>query len=268
MKIIDSHCHLDFEPLSLELGAVVERAYTAGVDRMINVGASLRGSEKSVAIANNYPNIWASIGLHPHEAETILDIGSTIERLRGLAKNDKVVAIGEIGLDYYPPNGDQRAVTGEEREKQKELFSAQLELANELQLPVIFHVRDAWEDFFKIIQNKKDKIQKGGVLHCYTGDEKIAKRLVGLGFYIGFTGLVTFKNANTAQIKEAAKIVPLDKILVETDAPFLAPEPHRGKTNEPAYVLEVAKKLAEIKGVSLTGVAETTTKNAEKLFGV
>lgn len=270
MKLFDSHCHLDFEPLSTEMAEVIERAYKSGVAKMVNVGASMRGSEHSVEIANQYPNIWASVGLHPHEADTILDFEGTMEKISALAQSDKVVAIGEIGLDYYSVASDGRQVTRAEKEAQKKLFIAQLKIAEELNLPIIFHVRDAWEDFFSIIGNCKLEIGNCplGIVHCFTGDSKIAQKLVRLGISVGFTGFVTFNQDKFNQIREAVEAVPMNYILIETDAPFLAPEPYRGKVNEPAYVLEVAKKVAELKKISLDEVAETTTKNAEKLFNI
>ena len=262
MKLIDSHCHLDMEPLATEKEAAIERAYKAGVAGMINVGSSLRGTRRSVELAESYPNIWASVGLHPHDASTVLDIESVTEELRALAGSEKVVAVGEIGLDYFSP---EKPLTSEEITAQKGLFAAQLELARELELPVIFHVRDAWEDFFEIVG--KHGI-KEGVVHCYTGDEKVVGKILDLGLYVGFTGFVTFDQAKFDHIREAACEVPLGKILVETDAPFLAPEPYRGKTNEPAYVVEVAKKIAELKNTTPDEVADVTVRNTETLFGI
>lgn len=262
MKLIDSHCHLDFEPLSEDIGGAIERAGQAGVTKMINIGTSLHRSKRSVEIAEYYQNVWASVGLHPQDAGEISSIDEALEELRRLAENDKVVAIGEIGLDYSQIQNEKEKI-----KNQKEVFVKQLELAKELNLSVIIHIRDAWDDFLEIIQNKKYKRQKG-VIHCFTGDEKIAKKILDLGFYLGFTGFVTFEQSKFDHIREAVKVTPLDRLLVETDAPFLAPEPYRGRTNEPAYVLEVAKKVAELKGLTFEEVAKSTTKNAEKLFGI
>jgi TatD DNase family protein len=268
MKFIDSHCHLDFEPLSGDIEGAIERAGRAGVTKMINIGTSLHRSRRSVEIAEFYPSVWASVGLHPQDAGELEEIGTAINELKVMAKSERVVAIGEIGLDYY--SSIENPVSSLVKKKQKELFIKQLELANELKLPVIIHVRDAWEDFFTIISNLEFRISNSpkAVLHCFTGDEKIAGKLLDMGFYIGFTGFVTFEQSKFDNIREALKATPLPKILIETDAPFLAPEPYRGKNNEPAYVIEVAKKIATIKGVSLEEVAETTTKNAEKLFNI
>lgn len=264
MKFIDSHCHLDMEPLLGDQEGAIERANKVGVAGLINVGSSLRGSKRSIELSDKYPNIWASIGLHPHDADLVMDLEATIEELTELAKNDMVVAIGEIGLDYF----DQETggeVTSVVKESQKALFTRQLDLAKDLNLPVILHIRNAWTDTLKILKEKK--ISRG-VVHCFTGNPSEASDFLLLGLYIGFTGFVTFEQPKYDQISEAAKVVPLQKILIETDAPFLAPEPYRGKTNEPAYVVEVAKKIAELKGISLDDIAEASVKNTKKVFNI
>jgi len=270
MKLIDSHCHLDFEPLSNDLEGILRRARSAGIEKMVNIGSSLRSSEKSVKIAEQYPNIWATVGLHPHDADSILDFEGTMEKIKELAKNEKVVAIGEIGLDYFDAE-NQVIVSNTIKESQKKLFLAQIEIASEKKLPIVFHVRDAWDDFFTIISNFKFQISNSdavGVVHCFTGDKNIIKKVIDTGFYIGFTGFVTFDQSKFEHIRDSVKITPIEKILIETDAPFLAPEPYRGKTNEPAFVLEVARKIAEIKNLNLGEVAKITSKNAEKLFNI
>jgi TatD DNase family protein len=271
MKFVDSHCHLDIEPLAGEFEAAIERATKADVVMMINVGASMRGSKRSVELANLYPNIWASVGLHPHDAETILDMESTIEELRILAKNDKVVALGEIGLDYFDFE-TRGEVSQKIKDDQKKLFEAQLDLAVELKKPVIIHTRDAWSDTLSILKNFKLKNENWseamGVVHCFTGGPEEVKPFLDLGFYIGYTGFITFEQSKFDLIREAVKATPLNRILTETDAPFLAPEPHRGKTNEPAYVSEVAKKIAEIKGVNIEEVALCSEKNTKKVFNI
>lgn len=266
IRLFDSHCHLDIEPLKEDYEGAIERAHKAGVIKIINVGTSVRNSKSSLDLANLYPNIWATIGIHPHEAETLLNLEDAIEELRNLAQNDKIVAIGETGLDYF---NFGEPVSSDQKESQKRLLIAQLYLAGELNLPVIIHTRDAEEDTLKIIREIKAKFANlTGVIHCFTGNPDFAKELVGLGFYIGFTGFVTFEQEKFNHIRESVRIVPVEKILVETDAPFLAPEPYRGKTNEPAFVVEVAKKVAEIKGLTLEGVAEATYKNTEKVFNI
>lgn len=263
MRLVDSHCHLDFEPLKNEQGSVIEQAHKAGVAKMINIGSSLRGSRASIEIANKYPHIWASVGLHPHDAETVNNIDSVIDELQKLAQNDKVVAIGEIGLDYFELENESQ------REEQKVLFEAQLDLAQKASLPVIIHTRDAEEDTFNILKAKTLNLKSApGVVHCFTYRPDLAKKFLDLGFYIGFTGFVTFEQPKFDHIRDSAKIVPMEKLLIETDAPFLAPEPYRGKTNEPAYVIEVAKKISELKNLQLSEVAQKTSANAEKLFKI
>jgi TatD DNase family protein len=264
MKYFDSHCHMDMEPLSSEAAQIIERAAKASVLEMINVGSSMRGSRASISLAQKYPNIYASVGLHPHDAEAIIDLGSTVEELERLARDEKVVAIGEIGLDYFYLESKDLVP------KQKELFLAQLELAKRLDKPVIIHIRDAWDDAFEIIKKSKIENRKSGpgVVHCFTGGPKEAKKALDLGLMIGFTGFVTFEQGKFDLIREAASLVPLERLLIETDAPFLAPEPYRGKTNEPAYVVEVARKVAELKGLSVEEVAEKTRTNAKSLFNI
>jgi TatD DNase family protein len=264
MDFFDSHCHLDMEPLVSEQGPAIERAAKASVVGMINVGASMRGSKRSVDLANLYPNIWASVGLHPHEAEMVTSVDLVIEELKTLLENDKVVAVGEIGLDYYD-HATQKEVAESIKKAQKQLFEKQLDLAQELKKPVILHIRDAWDDAFKIL-SKKGGIS--GVVHCFTGTKEEVKKVLGLGLYIGFTGFITFDQEKFNPIRGAVKVVPLENLLIETDAPFLAPEPYRGKTNEPSYVVEVAKKMAELKTVSLEEVAEASVKNCKKVFNI
>lgn len=259
----DSHCHLDMEPLAGEQQQAIERAFRAQVDGIINVGATLRGSEHSVAIANANPNIWASVGIHPHDAETILDFEGTMEELKSLAQKEKVVAIGEIGLDFFDQEtGGRETISGQNKKAQEKLFLAQLDLAQELNKPVIIHLRDAWDETLQILNGYDLK----GVIHCYTGNSENAQKLIKMGYSLGFTGFVTFEQAKFEEIREAVRTTPLERILVETDAPFLAPEPHRGKANEPAFVVEVVKKIAELKGVSAEEVAQKTQDNAKKLF--
>lgn len=267
MKFFDSHAHIDFEPLSAEREAVIERAYRAKVTNIINVGTSISRSRKSIEIASIFPNIWAAVGLHPQSAqEYLLNEEGILKEISEMAHDERVVAIGEIGLDFYSSGtGVKGLVTKEQQDQQIRMLKSQIEIAQDFDLPIIFHVRDAWDQFFKVVEESRVDGKKA-VIHCFTGDVKIAKKLVGLGFYVGFTGFVTFEQAKFDHIKESVAVVPLDKILIETDAPFLAPEPFRGKPNEPAYVVEVAKKIAELKGVTVEEVAEKTFNNAKNLF--
>lgn len=262
MKYFDSHCHLDLEPLFEELEGVVEKSSKAGVVGMINVGTSLRSSQRSIEIANLYPNIWATVGLHPHESEEVFDSEGAITELKELAENDQVVAIGEIGLDYFHP---EKRITEDQKKKQREIFEGQLKIAKELSLPVVIHSRDAETDILSIL-NKNKGIK--GAVHCFSGDKDYARKLLDLGLFIGFTGFITFEQEKFNQIREAVKIVPAERLLIETDAPFLAPEPYRGKVNEPAFVVEIAKKVAELKGISVAEVAKKTLENACRLFSL
>lgn len=272
MKYFDSHCHLDMEPLRQKQPEAIERAYKAGVTGIINVGSSIRGSRASVELAQDYPNIWASVGLHPHDAGTIVDLEMTMEELRTIAIADKVVAIGEIGLDFFDQqSGGRDPVSEKIKEAQIELFERQLALAKELSKPVILHIRDAWPETIRIIDNwlkKTKKTSNFGVVHCFTGSPENVKEFIQRGFCIGFTGFITFEQSKFEHIRKAIEIVPMERILIETDAPFLAPEPHRGKPNEPAYVVEVAKKVAEIKKISPEEVAYITTNNTKKTFNL
>lgn len=255
MRLIDSHAHLDFSDFSHDLEAVITKAKDAGVDKIINVGAGIEHSKNAITVANKYNNIWATVGVHPEDSD--LDIKYIDESLRSLAESPRVVAIGECGLDYYV---DER-----NKDQQRTLFTLHINLAKELGLPLVVHIRNgadnqAVSDAYEIL--KKDP--RIGVIHCFTLDSKWADKFMRLGFFLGITGIVTFKNAKTVQ--DSAFGIPLERLLIETDCPYLAPQKYRGKRNEPAYVIEVANKVAEIKNVSLQVVAEKTTENAEKLF--
>ncbi len=269
MKLIDTHCHLDFEPLSEETAAVINRAHQASVVGMITVGTSLLRSREVVAIAKKYPNVWASVGFHPQDIAEIIDIDQSIAQLEELALEPEVVAIGEIGLDYYSAGmGVRGSISTLDKKKQQTVLRSQLDLAERFKKPVIFHVRDAWEDFFETLENFRIEVghYPQGVIHCFTGEVAMAKKALKMGLYIGFTGFVTFEQSKFDHIREALVAIPLEKVLVETDAPFLAPEPYRGKPNEPAYVLEVAKKIATVKGIPVAEVSEQLLRNAVTIF--
>lgn len=252
--LIDTHAHLDFKEYDKERDKVIKRSFDNGIEKIINIGCNLERSQASIDLAKKYKNIFASVGIHPHDGKEN-NIKEASKKLYELASEKRVVAIGEIGLDYFQLKNEK------EKDIQKKVFRAQLDIAKELGLPVVIHCRDAYEDMLEII--KKDKIKRG-VSHCFLGSREIAKRLLDLGLYLSFTGVITFKNAG--EIIEVVREVPLERIMVETDAPFLAPESHRGKRNEPAYVKYIAEKIATIKEVGLDEVEDVTTKNAEDLF--
>ncbi|EOD00518.1 TatD family hydrolase [Caldisalinibacter kiritimatiensis] len=253
--LIDTHAHLDDKRFDKDRDKLIKSLKENDVDIVINPGADVASSVKAVSLASQYDNIYAAVGVHPHDAKDINE--ETIELLRSLSKKDKVVAIGEIGLDYHYNNSP--------RDIQKKWFREQIKLAKEVNLPIIVHDRDAHGDTFDIISDELDG-NLTGVLHCYSGSLELAKRYIDMGFYISFAGPVTFKNAKTP--KEVAKKIPLEYILIETDSPYLAPHPHRGKRNEPLYVRYMSAMIAELKGISFEEVARRTSENAKKLFGI
>lgn len=252
-KFIDSHAHLDDERFDQDRETLIESLYENGIEAILNPGADLSTSKAAVSLADKYPFIYAAVGCHPHDSKFMND--DTMNIFKELAKNKKVIGIGEIGLDYYYDNSD--------REIQKTWFREQIRLAKELDLPYIVHDRDAHEDVFKIM---KEELYSGtrGILHCYSSSVEMAREFVKLGFYISLGGPVTFKKAKTPKL--VAKEIPLDKLLIETDCPYLTPEPFRGKRNEPKYVKYVAEEIATIKEVSIDVIADKTKENFRKLF--
>ncbi len=252
--LVDSHCHLDFPDFAPELDAVVARAQAAGVGHMVTICTRVRRHAQVLAVAERFPNITCSVGTHPHHAHEELDI--TAEDLITRTNHPKVVALGEAGLDYHYDNSP--------RDAQAQGFRTHIAAARATQLPLVIHTREADEDCARILEDEMGKGAFPAVLHCYTGGAELARRAVGLGCYIGFTGIVTFKNS--AALRAIAAELPADRFLVETDAPYLAPLPYRGKRNEPSYVVEVAKMLAEVRGVSFEDIAHQTTENFFKLF--
>ncbi len=250
MRIIDSHAHYDDEAFDSDRYELLDRLFSENVHKIINVGCSVRGSERSAALAERYENIYASAGLHPDAADEI----DRLCEIRELCKLRKVVAVGEIGLDYHYENHD--------RELQKIAFEEQLRLAAELKLPVIVHSRDACEDTMKLLR----KYRPGGVMHCFSGSAETAEEVVSLGMYVGFTGAVTFKNAKKA--RRALEAVPLDRLLVETDCPYMSPEPVRGRRSDSGMIIHTLGMFAEVKGLSVGEMAEITAGNAERLFGI
>jgi TatD DNase family protein len=255
MQLIDSHCHLHFSDYLPDVEQVINDAHAHSVNKMICVGVSLEDSQKAVDFAGRHDNIWATVGAHPHDGADFLDHPDAIEKLNELSKDSRVVAIGEIGLDYfheYTP-----------REKQIDVLSKQLEFGEKTGLPFVFHVRDAWEDFWKVVDSHKGI---KGVIHCFSAHTQQLNEVLERGFYVGLNGILTFTK-DEKQL-EAAKRVPLDKLLLETDAPFLTPKPYRGKRCEPKHVVTTAEFLANLRGEELDVLAMASTKNAEELFKI
>jgi TatD DNase family protein len=249
---VDSHCHLDDKRFSDDLDATLERAAAAGVTRILTIGTGDGPPEldRAVRLAERYEQISATIGVHPHEAAKVTP--ETYASLRLLGRHPKVVALGEIGLDYHYDFSP--------RETQREVFVRQLELARELDLPVTIHTREAWEDTVSIL---RDHWSGPGVMHCFTGNPDQAEAALAMGFYLSYGGVVTFKTADN--VRESARMTPDDRLLIETDAPYLAPIPHRGKRNEPAMMLRTAEKLAEIRGTTTSRIGEITSANFDRL---
>ena len=252
---IDSHAHLDFPEYADELDAVIERARLAGVSKILTVGTTLEGSQSSLEIAKKFPFIYSTAGVHPHEAASVDK--NTLSEIRKLATHEKVVAIGEVGLDYHYEHSP--------RDIQKKVFCDFIAMAKDCKLPLIIHTREAEADTMDIITSQQAG-DAGGVIHCFSGSLEMARRCVDIGFYISIPGIVTFNKATN--VHDVVKNIPIDRMLIETDSPFLAPIPYRGKRNEPSYVIKVAEKVAELKGLSLEDVARITTLNAEKLFRI
>jgi TatD DNase family protein len=252
--LIDSHCHLDFPDFAEELDAVVDRARAAGIDRMVTISTRVRRESELLAIAERFPDVYCSVGTHPHYAHEELDIGAA--ELVARTRNPKVVAIGEAGLDYHYDNSP--------RDAQERGFRAHIAAARETGLPLVIHSRDADDDMARILEEETGKGAFPAVLHCFTGGADLARRAVALGHFISFTGILTFKNS--AALRTIAAGLPADRILVETDSPYLAPGRHRGKRNEPAYVIETANVLAEVRGVSFDEIARQTSDNFFHLF--
>ncbi len=252
--LIDSHCHLDFPDFEAELDAVVGRAKAVGVARMVTISTRVKRHGDLIAIAERFPDVYCSVGTHPHHAHEELDIGTAelVERTR----HPKVVALGEAGLDYHYDNSP--------RDAQEQGFRAHIAAARDTQLPLVIHAREADADVAKILAEETGKGAFPAVLHCFTGGRDLAMAAVDLGLYISFTGILTFKSSQN--LRDIARDLPAERILVETDSPYLAPLPHRGKRNEPAFVIETARMLAETRGVSPEEIARQTTDNFFRLF--
>jgi TatD DNase family protein len=256
LQLVDSHAHLDFPHFDQDRQAVLERAVEAGVAWILNVGADLASSRRAVALAAREPRIWAAVGVHPHDAATLTP--AALAELQALAQEPRVLAIGEIGLDYYRDLSP--------RPQQRRAFEAQLALARELSLPVIVHDRDAHADILSILRTAAQQpgADLRGVMHCFSADLDFARQVLDLGFYVGIAGPVTYPHAEA--LVEVARLAPLERLLIETDCPYLAPQAQRGRRNEPAYVRLVAERIAELRGLSLEQVGRRTSENACALF--
>ncbi|MFW5993994.1 MAG: TatD family hydrolase [Halanaerobiaceae bacterium] len=255
MELFDTHAHIDFPRYNKDRNKVIERARREGVKYILDCGADLESSQRAVELAEEFPDIYAAVGIHPHEASIYnIEIAKKLEKL---AESKKVVAFGEIGLDYHYDNSP--------RDEQRQAFRAQLRLASSLDLPVIIHSREAEEDTLNILREEWDP-ENGGVVHCYSSSAEMAKELLDLDFHIGFTGLITFNNLEW--LRRIVSNTPIRKILVETDSPYMSPEPYRGRRNEPARVKEVARQVAKCHNLTIEKVAEITTQNGLDLFKI
>jgi len=252
--LIDSHCHLDFEALAADRPGVLARAREAGVTGMVTISTWVDKFGEIARIAEENDNVWCSVGTHPHNADQELHI--RVADLVRLSQHPKCVAIGEAGLDYFYDNAP--------RDAQAEGLRRHIAAARETQLPLVIHSRSADEDMASILEDETAKGAFPFVLHCFSSGAELARRGLALGGYLSFSGILTFRNAE--EIREVAAFAPADRILAETDAPYLAPIPHRGQSNEPSFVRHTAEKLAEVRGVNLTEIAEQTTRNFARLF--
>lgn len=254
--LIDSHAHIDDQKFNEDREAVLENARAAGIEIIINPGADEESSYRAVEMSEKYPIVYATVGIHPHDAKDYEPQKHDV-LLREWAKKDKVVAIGEIGLDYhydYSP-----------RDIQQDVFIRQMIIAKEVKLPIVIHNRESMEDMVRILKEHFAP-EYGGIMHSYSGSVEMAEVFLEMGFYLSISGPLTFSNAR--KLPEVVAMMPLDRLLVETDSPYLTPTPHRGKRNEPAYVRFVAAEIARIRGISLEEVSEITTENARKVFGI
>ena len=255
ISVIDTHCHLDMIRSGEDIGNIISRAAARGVSRIITIGIDLESSKKAIKIAEQHETVYASVGIHPHNVLELQD--NSYDELENLCNNKKVVAYGEIGLDFvkqYAPKHDQL-----------EHYARQVELAKKVGLPLVIHDREAHVEILHILK-KEAPFGASGVMHCFSGDWQLATRVLDLGFLISIPGVVTFNKAHA--LHEVAQKIPLDRLILETDAPFLAPDPYRGKTNIPEYVLYTAQKIADLRCIPIEEVARSTSDNAQKLFNI
>jgi TatD DNase family protein len=255
--LVDSHCHLDFDEFDADRDALLRRAADAGVSIMVTIGASgpIERNHAAVALAERTDNVFATVGMHPHEASAVND--DVIQTIAELARGPKVVALGETGLDFHYDHSP--------RDAQRAALRRFVALARELSLPLVVHLRAADDEAAEILREEHAS-EVGGVIHCFSSDARAARLFLDLGFHLSFSGILTFKTADA--IREAARLAPADRLLVETDAPFLAPIPFRGKRNEPALVVQTAAALADVRGESLDRIADVTRENTLRLFGI
>ena len=254
MSFIDSHSHLILEPFNEDRDQVVQEAFSKGVTHIIQSCDNLEEIKENLLLANKFQNIYSSVGIHPHEAKLWDSV--SYDTIKEHAKKEKVIAIGECGLDFY--------YNYSPKDIQIKVFREHIKIAKEVSLPLIIHTRDAFKETIEIL--KEENPSCGGVMHCYTGDLQTAQEAIKLGFYISWSGILTFKNAQN--LRDAAKEIPLEKTLIETDCPFLAPVPYRGKRNEPKFVIHVAEELAKIKNISVEEIGKITSSNTKKLFNL
>ena len=253
--LIDSHAHLDMKQFDLDRDQVIDRAVSADVKYIITVGTDIISSRNAVKLATRYPSIFATAGIHPHNADNANK--DDLEHIALIAQHEKIIAIGEIGLDFFRNRSA--------RKRQIEVFTQQLAIATSLNLPVVIHDREAHTETVNILSSfKRDGVH--GMIHCFSGDYKLAKTFINMGYYISIPGTVTFNNAN--QTQDVVRRVPLNRLLLETDAPFLAPLPHRGKRNEPSYIIHTAQKIAKLRGISFEEISYQTSKNVCQLFNL
>lgn len=255
--LIDTHTHIADPEFDADRAAVIERALAADVRKMLLIGTDLASSQRAVTLAAQYPFFWATVGLHPHEAKSLDQ--NLLQALEKLAEHPKVVGLGETGLDFHYNHSSP--------EEQRRAFIEQIRLAKRTGLPLVIHTREAWDETFALLEEEGARThaaEAGGVFHCFTGDAAVAERAVAFGFYLSFSGIMTFPKA--IPLQQAAAAVDLSRLLIETDAPYLAPQGYRGKRNEPAYVRAVAEKISQIRNTPFEKIAEATSANAERLF--
>jgi len=255
MSLIDSHCHLDDAQFEADRQAVMERALAAGVTGMLAIGTGdgPPDLEAGIRLAETHDYVWATVGVHPHDARKAE--AGTWRRLEQLLPRPKVVAVGEIGLDYHYDNSP--------RDQQRAAFIEQMRIAGAARKPIVIHTREAWEDTWRLVEEHWAPLGLGGIMHCFSGGPEEARRALDMGFYLAFGGVVTYPKAD--RVREAARLTPLDRLLVETDAPYLAPVPMRGKRNEPAFVVHTAHRLAELRGEPFEALASAATENFHRL---